>query len=844
MERRKGMNHVFKTKQKDCAKLIKKSIFRVLVFGCILVILFIPIKVNAATSSRSMHRLYNPNSGEHFYTANSNEKNHLTKVGWKYEGIGWDAPASGNAVYRLYNKNAGDHHYTLNVNEKNHLVKVGWKYEGVGWYSDTKKAVPLYRAYNPNAKAGSHNYTVNYGEQQNLLKHGWRNEGIAWYGVKRSTSVTKYTVTIKHVGTDGKVLKTSTTSVEKGKKYTAKSGSFSGYTLNGSSTQIVTVDGNKTITFKYTKNPISVTKYNVTVVHKGSDGKTLETEKAVQVEKGKTYTAKAKSFSGYTLSGSTTQTITVNGNKTITFNYTKNTTPAIKYNVTVIHQDSDGKILLGEYAYVEKGTIYTAKAESFSGYTLNGSSSQTVTVDGDKRITFNYTKNSTPVTKYNVTVVHKGSDGKTLETEKAVQVEKGKTYTAKAKSYSGYTLAGSTTQTVTVDGNKTITFNYKKNSDPVITYDVTVLHKSTDGKLLDSQLGSAEKGKIITFEARSFEGYTLSGPSKQTVTIDEEKTIVFYYVKNSESIAKAKEAALAKLDGMNLKDKLSEFKSKVNAATSTSSIDQIVKDAQQVSDENDQKDADAKALAEAKETAKATIKGFGLDYEASYLARVDSAKTIDEVNAIMKEAEANKPKTIDEMKKEMRQYVTDNFTDQYRKLKYQMEAASIKTKEDYEAFKEKIERIVAADKLSESEQVKYVNDRLTEMVNEYRKENGSVEMANNDVLQHAADIRAKELAELFDHDRPDGSGYQTALWQAERETGQKLPTSNGHGENIAETGYTGMNAEEAILSAFDAWQKSAGHDKNMLNNSFKYVAFSAFKVGNDWYVVTLFLSAK
>lgn len=92
-------------------------------------------KANAA----DMHRLYNPNSGEHFYTANTGEKNNLTKVGWKSEGIGWIAPNSGNPVYRLYNKNAGDHHYTMNANEKNNLVKVGWKYEGVGWYSDTKK---------------------------------------------------------------------------------------------------------------------------------------------------------------------------------------------------------------------------------------------------------------------------------------------------------------------------------------------------------------------------------------------------------------------------------------------------------------------------------------------------------------------------------------------------------------------------------------------------------------------------------------------------------------------------------------------------------------------------------
>ncbi|OTO21070.1 MULTISPECIES: hypothetical protein [Enterococcus] len=135
-----------------------------------------------------MYRLYNPNSGEHFYTANLTEKNKVQSAGWRYEGIGWYAPNSGDPVYRLYNPNAGDHHYTVHLFEKNHLVSVGWRYEGIGWYSDTKKSVPLYRAYNPNAKAGSHNYTVNNNEQQILLRAGWRNEGIAWYGVNKTTT--------------------------------------------------------------------------------------------------------------------------------------------------------------------------------------------------------------------------------------------------------------------------------------------------------------------------------------------------------------------------------------------------------------------------------------------------------------------------------------------------------------------------------------------------------------------------------------------------------------------------------------------------------------------------------
>lgn len=57
-------------------------------------------------------------------------------MGWRYEGVAWQSGGS-VPVYRLYNPNAktGTHHYTLNANEKNHLVKVGWRYEGVGFYA-------------------------------------------------------------------------------------------------------------------------------------------------------------------------------------------------------------------------------------------------------------------------------------------------------------------------------------------------------------------------------------------------------------------------------------------------------------------------------------------------------------------------------------------------------------------------------------------------------------------------------------------------------------------------------------------------------------------------------------
>lgn len=133
----------------------------------------------------SMYRLYNPNSGEHFYTASEAEKNKLVNVGWRYEGVAWNAPKTSDIpVYRLYNPNAGDHHYTTSEKEKDNLVKVGWKYEGIGWYSTATDGQPLYRLYNPNAKAGSHHYTTSAAERDNLKKLGWRDEGIAWYGGK------------------------------------------------------------------------------------------------------------------------------------------------------------------------------------------------------------------------------------------------------------------------------------------------------------------------------------------------------------------------------------------------------------------------------------------------------------------------------------------------------------------------------------------------------------------------------------------------------------------------------------------------------------------------------------
>lgn len=148
-----------------------------------------PLAAMATAETVDMYRLYNPNSGEHFYTGNWSERTNLVELGWISEGIGWVAPkTSKSPVYRLYNPNAGDHHYTLSSSERDGLARVGWIFEGIGWYSDDKMRIPILRQYNPNAKAGAHNFTSSSEENKELVEAGWTAEGVGWYAISGAKS--------------------------------------------------------------------------------------------------------------------------------------------------------------------------------------------------------------------------------------------------------------------------------------------------------------------------------------------------------------------------------------------------------------------------------------------------------------------------------------------------------------------------------------------------------------------------------------------------------------------------------------------------------------------------------
>ena len=138
------------------------------------------------TTQKESYRLYNPATGEHFFTTNKAEHDLLAASGnWKSETSTWKAPEKSDfPIYRLCNPHTNDHHYTMNAGERDALVKLGWRDEGIGLYSADSDGVEVYRLYNPNATVGSHHYTTSALERDYLVSLGWNAEGVGFYGLK------------------------------------------------------------------------------------------------------------------------------------------------------------------------------------------------------------------------------------------------------------------------------------------------------------------------------------------------------------------------------------------------------------------------------------------------------------------------------------------------------------------------------------------------------------------------------------------------------------------------------------------------------------------------------------
>ncbi|MBE5846853.1 MAG: hypothetical protein E7300_04175 [Lachnospiraceae bacterium] len=86
-------------------------------------------------------------------------------------------------VYRLFNTVTGQHFYTANKEERDLILEKngadGWTDEGIAFETAQKTSIPVYRVFD--LVNGNHIFTTDAAARDMYIANGCRDEGIAWY---------------------------------------------------------------------------------------------------------------------------------------------------------------------------------------------------------------------------------------------------------------------------------------------------------------------------------------------------------------------------------------------------------------------------------------------------------------------------------------------------------------------------------------------------------------------------------------------------------------------------------------------------------------------------------------
>jgi uncharacterized protein YkwD len=112
-------------------------------------------------------------------------------------------------------------------------------------------------------------------------------------------------------------------------------------------------------------------------------------------------------------------------------------------------------------------------------------------------------------------------------------------------------------------------------------------------------------------------------------------------------------------------------------------------------------------------------------------------------------------------------------------------------------------------------------DRLIELVNQERAQNGCAALAKNTALMNAAQAHSTDMAlnDFFSHTGSDGSSPATRATRAGY-------VWSAIGENIA----AGYSSPESVVQA---WMNSSGHRANILNCAYRDTGVGYYYLAND-----------
>ncbi len=105
-------------------------------------------------------------------------------------------------------------------------------------------------------------------------------------------------------------------------------------------------------------------------------------------------------------------------------------------------------------------------------------------------------------------------------------------------------------------------------------------------------------------------------------------------------------------------------------------------------------------------------------------------------------------------------------------------------------------------------------DKVIELVNAARAKEGLSPLTKDTTLTNLSNIRSKETATLFSHQRPDGTSWSMVLKQ-------NNVSYTAAAENIA----AGQNTPEAVVKE---WMDSPSHRANIMNSEYNKIGVSCY----------------
>lgn len=112
-------------------------------------------------------------------------------------------------------------------------------------------------------------------------------------------------------------------------------------------------------------------------------------------------------------------------------------------------------------------------------------------------------------------------------------------------------------------------------------------------------------------------------------------------------------------------------------------------------------------------------------------------------------------------------------------------------------------------------------DKVIELVNAARAKEGLSPLTKDTTLTNLSNIRSKETATLFSHQRPDGTSWSMVLKQ-------NNVSYTSAAENIA----AGQNTPEAVVKE---WMNSPSHRANIMNSKYNKIGVSCYVDQNTPY---------